>query len=117
MQCPYCQEFFTRSVVDVKPATRRDPLDTGIFRCPFCEKRLRLVSDNRPARWVQMITILPVLLSFDLYTGSRTRDVHGIGYVCAGILVAWGALLLFAAIYSYPSTVGAEPAAGLTGRK
>lgn len=111
IQCPYCKEYITSNFVTVKSATRRDPPEAGIFPCPFCDKRIRLVRDDRLVRWIQMGSILPLVLSFDLYTGSRTRDIHGIGYICAAILVAWGMLILLMVFYSQPSVSGVEPSA------
>lgn len=111
IQCPYCREYITQNFVTVKSATRRDAPEAGIFPCPFCDKRIRLVRDDRLVRWVQMGSILPLVLSFDLYTGSKSRDIHGIGYICAAILVAWGMLILFIAFYSRLSVIGAEPSA------
>lgn len=111
IQCPYCKEYITHNFVAVKAATRKDPPDVGIFLCPFCDKRIRLVRDDRLVRWLQMATTLPVILVLNLCTGSKTRDIHGIGYICAAILVAWGMLILFMTFYSQPSASGAEPSA------
>lgn len=111
VQCPYCKEYITSNFVTVKAATRRDPPETGMFPCPFCDKRIRLVRDDRLVRWLQMATALPVILALNLCIGSRTRDIHGIGYICGAILVAWGMLILFITFYSQPSVSGAESAA------